>query len=121
MLYIFGFLFAALLVVGQTLYKYAVDRAAFEPTTAFIFSKRMADFLLSWQFLSGLAAFIIASLISFWMLTRFQFSAIQAVTVPVVMGLSYIAGAWLFKDTITGLNMLGLAILIVGVILASIK
>jgi multidrug transporter EmrE-like cation transporter len=121
MLYIFGFIFSALLVVGQTFYKYASERAAFEPTAAFIFSRKMLDFLLSWQFLAGLSAFIIASLISFWMLTRFQFSSIQAVTVPVVMALSYIVGAWLFKDTITPLNMLGLVVLLVGVILASIK
>lgn len=121
MLYIFGILFAALLVVGQTFYKYAVDRAAFEPTVSYIFSRHMVDFLLSWQFLAGLSAFIVASLISFWMLTRFQFNSIQAVTVPVVMALSYIVGAWLFKDTITGLNIFGLFILIAGVILASIK
>lgn len=121
MLYLFGILFAALLVVGQTLYKYAVERASFEPTVAFIFSKKMLDFLLSWQFLTGLTAFIVASLISFWMLTRFQFSSIQAVTVPVVMALSYIVGAWLFKDSISGLNLVGLAVLILGVVLASIK
>jgi hypothetical protein len=121
MLYIFGLIFSTLLVIGQTLYKYAVDRAAFEPTVDYIFSKKMVDFLLSWQFLGGLATFAVASLISFWMLTRFQFTSIQAVTVPVVMGLSYVVGAWLFKDTISGLNILGLGILVVGVILASLK
>lgn len=121
MLYLFGLIFSALLVVGQTLYKLAVDRAAFEPTASFLFSKRMLDFLLSWQFLSGLGVFAVASLLSFWMLTRFQFSSIQAVTVPVVMGLSYVAGAWLFKDTITGINLMGLAILVIGVVLASLK
>ena len=121
MLYIFGFIFASLLVIGQTYYKYAVERAAFEPTVAFIFSKKMLDFLLSWQFLTGLTMFILASLISFWMLTKYQFTSIQAVTVPVVMGLSYVVGAWLFKDTLSGINYLGLAILVVGVVLASIK
>lgn len=121
MLYIFGIIFASLLVVGQTLYKYAVDRAAFEPTLGYLFSKQMLNFLLSWQFLAGLGAFMIASLISFWMLTRFQFSSIQAVTVPIVMALSYVVGAWLFKDTITGLNIFGLVVLIAGVVLASIK
>ena len=121
MLYIFGIIFATLLVVGQTLYKYAVDKAAFEPTVSYIFSGKMASFLLSWQFLAGLGAFIAASLISFWMLTKFQFSSIQAVTVPVVMALSYVVGAWLFKDVITPLNMFGLLVLIVGVVLASIK
>lgn len=121
MLYIFGLIFSTLLVIGQTLYKYAVDRAGFEATTDYIFSKQMVSFLLSWQFLAGLSAFMIASLISFWMLTKFQFTSIQAVTVPVVMGLSYIVGAWLFKDEISGLNLVGLGVLAVGVVLASIR
>lgn len=121
MLYIFGVIFSALLVLGQTLYKYAVERAAFEPTPDYLFSKKMVDFLLSWQFLAGLGTFIIASLISFWMLTKFQFTSIQAVTVPVVMALSYVVGAWLFKDEISGLNILGLGVLAVGVVLASIR
>lgn len=121
MLYLFGLIFAVLIVAGQTLYKYAVDRAAFEPTLSYLLSKKMLDFLFSWQFLSGLGIFIIASLISFWMLTRFHFTSIQAVTVPVVMALSYVAGAWLFKDTISGVNWIGLAILVVGVVLASLK
>lgn len=121
MLYFFGLIFSALLVVGQTFYKYAVERAAFEPTAGFIFSKKMLEFLTSWQFLAGLSAFVVASLISFWMLTKFQFTSIQAVTVPVVMGLSYIVGAWLFKDEISGLNLLGLGILAIGIVLASIR
>lgn len=121
MLYIFGIIFATLLVAGQTCYKYAVDKAAFEPTLSFLLSKKMISFLISWQFLLGLSLFIVASLISFWMLTRFQFSSIQAVTVPIVMALSYIAGVWLFKDHITGINIVGLFVLMAGVVLASIK
>jgi len=121
MLYLFGLIFSALLVVGQTFYKYAVERASFEPTAAFLFSKKMLEFLTSWQFLTGLSAFIVASLISFWMLTKFQFTSIQAVTVPVVMGLSYIVGAWVFKDEISGINLIGLGVLAVGVVLASMR
>lgn len=121
MLYFFGFLFSLLLVVGNTFYKYAVDAAKFEPTPAFLFSRHMVQFLLSWQFLSGLAFFGVASLISFWMLTKFQYSSIQVVTVPVVMALSYIAGAWLFKDSITAINILGFFVIVVGVVLASVK
>jgi drug/metabolite transporter (DMT)-like permease len=121
MLYIFGLLFSALIVTGNTLYKYAVDTAHFEPTPSYIFSSRMVHFLLSWQFLAGLAFFIAASLVSFWMLTKFQFSSIQVVTVPVVMALSYLAGAWLFKDSISIVNIAGFFVIMVGVILASLK
>ncbi|HEX9679419.1 MAG TPA: hypothetical protein VGA08_02250 [Candidatus Saccharimonadales bacterium] len=121
MLYFFGLLFSLLIVAGNTMYKYAVDRAGFEPTPGFIFSRRMLDLLLSWQFLSGLGTFVVASLISFWMLTRFQFSAIQAVTVPVVMAVSYIVGASLFKDSISWINLAGLVVLVAGVVLASYK
>lgn len=121
MLYLFGLIFAALIVTGQTLYKMAVDRSSFEPTISFILSKKMLDLLLSWQFLSGLAVFSVAALLSFWMLTKYQFTTFQAVTVPVVMGLSYVAGTWFFKDQISALNVVGLIVLACGVILSSIR
>lgn len=121
MLYIFGIFYAALIVAGQTFYKYAVVKAAFEPSVSYLLSKKMLNFVFSWQFVTGVGLFVIASFLGFWMLTRFQFSTIQAVTVPIVMALSYVIGSWLFRDHITGINIIGLVILVIGVILASMK
>lgn len=120
MIYIFGILFSVLIVVGNSLYKLAVEAANFEPTPDFFFSRKMISFVTSWQLLGGLAFFLVATGISFWMLTKFDFSAIQAVTVPVVMGLSFAAGAFVFnEDSLSLINYVGLIIIIVGVILAA--
>ncbi|MDX1765364.1 MAG: hypothetical protein R3313_00260 [Candidatus Saccharimonadales bacterium] len=120
MIYIFGAIFALLLTAGNTMYKYAVDAANFELTPEFIFSKKMISFIFSWQLISGLSLFVIATMLSFWMLTKYEFSAIQAVTVPVVMGLSFMVGAWILNEEgLSALNYVGLAILVVGVVLAA--
>lgn len=121
MLYLSGLVFSALIVAGNSLYKLAVEKAQFEPTVSYLFSKKMLNFLMSWQFIGGISLFILASILSFWMLTKFQFTTIQAVTVPVVMALSYMVGAWFFKDSITALNVVGFFVIAFGVILASLK
>ncbi|MDX1766355.1 MAG: hypothetical protein R3313_05400 [Candidatus Saccharimonadales bacterium] len=120
MIYIWGAIFALLLTAGNTMYKYAVDAANFEISPSFIFSKKMLSFIFSWQLLSGLALFVAATMLSFWMLTKYEFSAIQAVTVPVVMALSFMVGAWILnEDSLSAINILGLLVLVVGVVLAA--
>jgi multidrug transporter EmrE-like cation transporter len=121
MLYLFGILFAVLLVAGQTLYAYAVNNAGFELTVEFLFSKQMINFLLSWQFILGVILYLAATGINFWMLTKFEFSSIQAVAVPIVLALSFVAGAWFFKDEINLVNILGFFVLVAGIILATLR
>lgn len=121
MLYISALGFAFFIVAGQALYKAAVDSVGFELTLDFIFSKQLLKLLFSWQFLLGLALFLVATGINFWMYTRFQFSSIQAVVVPLVLVFSFIAGAWFFKDHISFVNILGFFVLVAGVVLATIK
>jgi drug/metabolite transporter (DMT)-like permease len=121
MLYLAGTLFSLLVVIGNTLFKYAVDRAEFSPNLSYMLSAKMIQFLLSWQFILGTLVFGCVSILSFWMLTRFQFSSIQAVTVPVIMALSFAVGTWFFNDTITPINIVGFFVIIAGVILATIK
>lgn len=120
MIYLLGILFSAIIVAGNTFYKFAVDEAKFELNASFLFSKKMIELLTSWQFLAGLGAFLVATVISFYMLTKFEFSAIQAVTVPVVMALSFVVGhAILHEENLSVINYLGLAIIVVGVVLAA--
>ena len=120
MIYFYGALFSVLIVIGNSLYKLAVDNAGFELSAGFLLSKKMLSFLASWQLLGGLGFFIAATGLSFWMLTKFEFSAIQAVTVPVVMGLSFAAGAFIFnEENLSFINYVGLAVIIAGVILAA--
>ena len=121
MLYLAGTIFSLMVVIGNTLFKYAVDRAEFTPSISFMLSSRMIHFLLSWQFLLGALVFGCVSVLSFWMFTRFQFSSIQVVTVPIIMAFSFLVGTWFFNDTMTPINVVGLLVIIGGVILATIK
>lgn len=120
MIYLFGIIFSALIVAGNSMYKLGVDAAGFELSSSFLLSKKMLSFLISWQLVSGLILFTAATGISFWMLTKFEFSAIQAVTVPVVMGLSFIVGGYIFhEESLSLINYVGLAVIIAGVMLAA--
>ena len=120
MIYLFGVIFSTLLVLGNSLYKLAVDAAGFEISSDFLLSKKMVAFLFSWQLVGGVTAFVAATGVSFWMLTKYEFSAIQAVSVPVVMGLSFVVGSFVFhEENLSLLNYAGLAVIVVGVILAA--
>lgn len=120
MIYVFGVIFSMLLVIGNSLYKLAVDAAGFELSSDFLLSKKFLAFLLSWQLIGGVIAFVAATGVSFWMLTKFEFSAIQAVSVPVVMGLSFMVGAFVFhEENLSLLNYAGLAVIVIGVIMAA--
>lgn len=121
MLYISGLGFALFIVAGQALYNAAVNKIGFELSLEFLLSKRLFELLLSWQFLLGMALFLTATGINLWMYTKYEFSSVQAVVVPLVLAFSFIAGAWFFKDEISALNTLGFFVLIAGVILATIK
>jgi multidrug transporter EmrE-like cation transporter len=119
MFYLLGFLFAILLVGGQSLYKVALDNAGFELSLGFLLSKRMLEFLLSWEFLVGVMLYLLATGINFYMLTRFKFSSIQGLAIPIGLVFSFLAGAWFFKDGISPVNILGLIIIIFGVFIAT--
>ena len=119
MLYLAGFVFALLRVVGQTLYKLAVEASGFALNSDFLFSSKVFGFIFSWQLIAGVAAYAFATAINFWMFTKYEFSSIQAVGVPLVLVMSFIAGWWLFKDELSMTNVVGLFILIFGVILAT--
>lgn len=121
MLYISGLGFALFIVAGQALYNAAVHKVGFELNLDFLLSKRLLDLLLSWQFLLGMALFLTATGINLWMYTRYEFSSVQAVVVPLVLMFSFVAGYWFFKDEISVVNMIGFFVLIAGVILATIR
>lgn len=119
MFYLSGLIFALLLVGGQTFYKLAVDNVGFELSLSFIFSRRMLDFLFSWQFLVGVVLYLLATALNFWMLSKFKFSSFQGLAIPLGLVFSFIAGAWFFKDQISVVNIIGLGIIISGVVLAT--
>jgi len=121
LLYLSGLLFAAQIVVGNALYKVAVERSDFALSAEFFFSKKMLGLLSSPVFLAGLAFFLASTAISFWMFTKWDFNAIQVVTVPIVLIFSLLVGWRFFDESITLINAIGLGVIVFGVFLATIK
>ena len=121
MLYLSGLGFALFIVAGQALYNAAVNKLGFELTLDYLLSRKLFELLLSWQFLLGMALFLAATGINLWMYTKYEFSAVQAVVVPLVLMFSFMAGAWIFKDHISAVNVVGFFVLIAGVVLATIR
>jgi len=121
MLYITGIIFSLQIVVAQSLYNQAVKNANFELTTEFLLSSKLLGLLSSWQFLSGLSLFFLATGVNFWMFSKFEFSAIQAATVPFVLGFSLLIGWQFFNEHLSVLNVVGLGVMIAGVILATMR
>ena len=121
MLYLSGLLFAIQIVVGNALYKSAVEKSNFELSGDFFFSKRIFDLLLSPMFLLGLAFFLAGTAVNFWMFTKWEFNAIQLVIVPLVLIFSVMVGWRFFEETISLVNAVGLGVILIGVVLATIR
>ena len=121
MLYLLGLFFSAQLVAGQVFWKYAVEKGGFELTPEFLLSTKVFGFIFSPWLLAGLAFYATGTLTNMWLLTKFDFNALQGVAIPITLVLTFLAGAILFKDEVTWINMVGLGIIIFGVFLVTYK
>ncbi len=119
MFYALSVLFSFFVVAGQAMYVKAVNDENFELTTSFLFSKKMIGLITNPMLLGGFALFLGATAVSFFMYTKYDFSNIQAATVPVILILTYIINYWFFDGAIGFANIIGFLIIIVGVFIAT--
>lgn len=119
MVYIFGLLVSLLIVTGQVLWKAGLDKSNF------VFSQKT---VLSWDFFGVLfSPFIIAGVLSYGiatvlfmaLLSKFEYTNLQAVVVSSSLLFTFVAAAMIFNEKIVFLNLLGLAFLLAGVILVT--
>lgn len=119
MFYLYSVLFSFFVVSGQALYNKAVNDENFELSASFFFSKKMVGLITNPMLIGGFALFLGATAVSFWMYTKYDFSSIQAATVPVILIFSYLVNYFFFDGKITLMNVLGFAIIAIGVFVAT--
>jgi drug/metabolite transporter (DMT)-like permease len=119
MIYVFGLLVSLLIVSGQVLWKAGLER------TAFVFSKKS---VLTWDFLgvllspyiiAGVLSYAIATVLFMALLSKFEYTSLQAIVVSSSLMFTFIAAAMLFNEKIALINLLGLFFLLIGVILVT--
>lgn len=119
MFYVYSVLFSFFVVAGQALYNKAVNDENFELTTSFFFSKKLVGLITNPMLLGGFALFLGATAVSFWMYTKYDFSNIQAATVPVILIMSYLVNYWFFDGSLGLANIVGFGVIVVGVFIAT--
>lgn len=121
MIYIYGFIFALQLVLGQAFWKIAVEKNNFALTSDFIFSKKILLFLTSPSLILGVLFYLSATILNMWMLSKYQLSSIQLIAIPLTLIIMIFVGWKIFGESLHPINIIGLAILVVGIALATIK
>jgi drug/metabolite transporter (DMT)-like permease len=119
MIYLLGPVVALQLVLGQVLWKAAIDRYGFTLTREYVLSHQFVTFVLSPLVIGGLVVYALATLSYFGMLAKFPYSSVQAVIVSASLILTYLASAAIFHERHSPINLLGFAVLVVGVVLAT--
>ncbi len=119
MIYLFGPLVALQLVVGQALWKAAVDRYGFSLSREYLTSHQFLTFLFSPLVIGGVVVYVVATLSYLAMLAKFQYSSVQAVVVSASLLLTFVASAAIFHERHTAMNVVGFGVLIIGVVLAT--
>jgi len=119
MFYVVSALFSFFVVAGQAMYNKAVNDASFELTPAFLFSKKLISMITEPVFLGGVLLFLGATAVSFWMYTQYEFDNIQAATVSIILIFTYLINYWFFGGSIGIHNIVGFAIIVLGVLVAT--
>jgi drug/metabolite transporter (DMT)-like permease len=119
MIYIFGLIVALQIVAGQALWKLAVAKYSFEPNMHYLASRQFIAFLFSPQVVLGVLIYAFATLSFMAMLSRYQYSSVQAITVTASLILTFLASVYIFREQHSLLNIAGVSLLILGVYLAT--
>ncbi len=119
MFYLYSILFSFFVVAGQSLYNKAVNDENFELSIGFLFSKKMIGLITNPMLIGGFVLFLGATAVSFWMYTKYDFSSIQAATVPVILVFSYLVNYWFFDGKIGLSNIIGFVVIAAGVLIAT--
>jgi hypothetical protein len=119
MFYLYSIIFSFFVVAAQAMYNRAANNANFELSPSFIFSKKLLALITDPLLLGGLALFLGATAISFWMYTKYDFSNIQAATVPVILIITYVINRFFFDGSIGLANLIGFAVIVLGVFIAT--
>lgn len=119
MVYIFGLLVSLLIVTGQILWKSGLEASKFVFTAKALFSKEFLGILFSLNIIAGIISYGLATVLFMALLSKFEYTSLQAVVVSSSLIFTFIAAAMIFGEKISLINLCGLAFLLIGVILVT--
>jgi len=119
MIYIFGLLVAFQIVLGQILWKVGVTRLGGNLNAKFVFSAEIFKLILSPYFIAGVISYGMATIMFMLLLSKYNYTNLQAVVVSSSLTLTFIAASILFDEKISMFNLLGFVFLLCGVVLVT--
>jgi len=119
MIYIYGILVAVQIVIGQVLWKVGVEKTHFVLTKDYILSTEMFKFIFSPYIIFGFLFYSVATLLYMSLLSKFQYTNLQAVVVSSSLIATFIFANLLFNENTNMINLLGLAFMVGGVLLVT--
>lgn len=117
MIYLLGVLIAAMIVTGQVLWKTGIDKSGFIFEGSNIFSLQLVKTLFSPYILLGVLSYGVATILYMALLSKYEYTSLQAVVVSSSLVATFIASSLIFSEKISSYNLLGLCFLLVGVVL----
>ena len=119
MIYVFSALFAVFIVLGQSLWKIGIERSPIKlDSIQGLFSREAINLVLSPYMIVGFAVYGFATLIYITLISRYDYSLVQSLTIPLTLICAYFVAGIFFKEQIITINVLGVLLIIIGVVLA---
>ncbi|MDP3999859.1 MAG: hypothetical protein Q8Q11_00260 [bacterium] len=103
------------LVAAQLLWKQAVTAAGISMQSITV--QKVLTLVFSPRVLGGAALYASAAGLYLYLLAKYEYHIVQAVFVSLALVLAFLASAVFLRERITGISLLGLAFLLVGIIL----
>lgn len=117
--FIHTILVSGMLVTGQSLWKIGVTRYNFTPSKEYFLSAEFWRFVFSPQVIIGLTIYALATLAYMALLSKYQYSAVQAGVTSFALILAFVIAATFFGEKVTVSNLAGFTLIIVGVLLVT--
>ncbi len=117
MLYILGLVTALQIVIAQSLWKIGLAKIGFEPSANYIFSSQIVRVFLSPMIVVGILLYVSATITFFMLLAKFEYSHAQTVVVISSLVFTFLSSVLIFSEKLNVVNLLGIALLFVGVVL----
>lgn len=99
-------------VGGQVLFKYGTNR-----NFMFTFDNGIICLSVNWMSIFGGGCYIISFVLFLLLLSRYNLSRINPILVGMTYILTFIASIFILKESVTGIHMLGIIMIFIGVLL----
>jgi drug/metabolite transporter (DMT)-like permease len=120
MQYVLSFIFASLLVAAQSSWKVAVGAETSPFKHGFTLVSTL-HFVFSPLVILGAVIYAVATALYMYLLSKYQFSHVQSLSIPLSLIVSIVAATVFFDDKLSIVNYFGLALVVTGIVLITTK